>query len=164
MREGIEVIPINELAGTDVKEGNADYLYKPIVAPQDAAAVQCHIAVIEIMPGKQSFPYHYHDTDEEAFYIIRGQGTLRTPQGKIPVKGGDCILLPPGPDNAHSISNTSDSEKLVYIDFDTHNLPEITHFPDTGKIEVLGASTNLVFEENAGRSIAPRLKHGMREN
>ena len=163
MKDHIEVLHLAELSGEKVQSGEKDYIYKPIVAPQSSSAGQSHIAVVEIMPGKHSFSYHYHETDEEAFYIISGQGAIRTPNIEYLVKQGDCILLPPGPQNAHSIRNTSESEKLVYIDFDTHNLPEITHFPDDGTVEVLGAFTSLEFKEEEGRAVQPRLKKGIRE-
>lgn len=163
MKDHIEAVHLDELSGEKVQTGDKEYIYKPIVAPQSSSASQCHIAVVEIMPGKQSFSYHYHETDEEAFYIISGQGMIRTPNGEIPVKQGDCVLLPPGPQNAHSIRNTSDSEKLIYIDFDTHNLPEITHFPDDNTVEVLGAFTSTKYKEDTGVSVRPRLKKGVRE-
>ena len=134
-----------------------------IIPPQSPEAGQCHVAVVEILPGKQSFSYHYHETDEEVFYIISGQGTLRTPQGEQSVKQGDCILMPPGLENAHSIRNTSMEEKLVYIDFDTHNLPEITHFPDNGTVSVQGVYSSMSYKEGTGTAIQPRLKKGVRE-
>lgn len=163
MKDHIEAVHLDELSGEKVQTGDKEYIYKPIVAPQSSSASQCHIAVVEILPGKRSFDYHYHETDEEVFYIISGQGMLRTPQGELSVKQGDCILLPPGPKNAHSIRNTSMEEKLVYIDFDTHNLPEITHFPDNGTVSVQGVYSSMSYKEDTGTAIQPRLMKGVRE-
>ena len=163
MENFIQIFRTDGLAGTTVNAAESNYVYKPVLPPQSAQAGQCHIAVVEILPGKRSFDYHYHDTDEEAFYIISGQGLLRTPQGELSVKQGDCILLPPGPENAHSIRNTSMEEKLVYIDFDTHNLPEITHFPDNGTVSVQGVYSSMSYKEGTGTAIQPRLKKGVRE-
>ena len=163
MENRIRIFHTEGLAGTTVYTAENNYVYKPILPPQSPQSGQCHVAVIEILPGKCSFDYHYHETDEEVFYIINGQGMLRTPQGELSVKQGDCILLPPGPENAHSIRNTSTEEKLVYIDFDTHNLPEITHFLDNGTVSVQGTYSSMNYMEGAGTAIQPRLKKGVRE-
>ncbi|MDD3410838.1 MAG: cupin domain-containing protein [Eubacteriales bacterium] len=163
MENRIQIFHTDGLAGTRVHTAESSYVYRPLLPPQSPQAGQCHIAVVGILPGKRSFDYHYHETDEEVFYLISGQGMLRTPQGELPVKQGDCILLPPGRENAHSIRNTSAEEKLVYIDFDTHNLPEITHFLDNGTVSVQGAYSSMNYKEDAGTAIQPRLKKGVRE-
>ena len=154
-----------EMSGQRTCTEKGDFIYKPVVAPQSKDAYQCHIAFVEIDPGKQSFDYHYHETDEEAFYIIQGKGMVRTPNGEIEVRAGDVITFPAGPEYAHAIRNHSETEKLIYIDFDTHNLPEITHFPDTGKVEIQGPFSSKIYDEETGRQNAnPRLKQGVRES
>lgn len=160
----MKVYNYSDLPGEKIRFDKNDFIYKPVIAPTNPDAGQCHIAFVEIEPGKQSFNYHYHETDEEAFYIICGEGMVRTPKGEVAVKAGDVITFPPGPDYAHSIRNSSSTEKLIYIDFDTHNLPEITHFPDTGKVEVLGPFSALMYDRKLGTSSQnPRKKTGVRQ-
>ncbi len=53
-------------------------------------ARQCVVSVYEIPPGKSAYPYHYHVKDEETFYIISGEGTLRTPGASAPSGPGSC--------------------------------------------------------------------------
>lgn len=160
----IEVFNYQMMQGEKIATGENNYTYKPVIAPNSPLANQCHIAFVEVGPKQMSFSYHYHETDEEVFYIISGEGCIRTPDGDIHVKAGDAITFPPGPSGAHSISNPSLDQKLVYIDFDTHNLPEITHFPDTGRVEVLGAFSAMSYSETTGiPNKNPRRKHGVRE-
>jgi uncharacterized cupin superfamily protein len=160
----IEVFNYNDMEGEQICSGESGFTYKSVIAPTSPYAAQCHIAFVEIPPGKQSFNYHYHETDEEAFYIISGEGVVRTPKGDIAVKAGDVITFPAGPEHAHSIRNPSPTEKLVYIDFDTHNLPEITHYPDTGRVEVLGPHSAMSYDSRTGTpSKNPRKKSGVRQ-
>ena len=63
------------------------------------------------------------------------------------VKAGDAITFPVGPEGAHVIRNGSDTEKLVYIDFDTNNLPEIVHFPDTNQVMAYGKFSNGIYDK-----------------
>ncbi len=37
------------------------------------------VSVYEIPPKKAAYPYHFHHNNEETFYIISGEGILRTP-------------------------------------------------------------------------------------
>lgn len=55
-----------------------------------------HKSVLE--PNKQSTVPHYHDTDEEWFYILKGNGKLILPDGDIDVTSGDFMGFPSGPD------------------------------------------------------------------
>src|SRR5262249_14502850 len=57
----------------------------------------------EIPPGKHSWPYHFHWANEEAIYVLAGQGILRTPQGEIAVGPGDYMAFPVGPEYAHQM-------------------------------------------------------------
>ena len=51
------------------------------------------VSIYEIPPGKSAYPYHYHLKNEETFYIIRGEGLLKTPQGEKAVSAGDLIFF-----------------------------------------------------------------------
>ena len=76
-----------------------------------------------------------------------GTGIVRTANGDVRVKAGDAITFPTGPEGAHVIRNGSDTEKLVYIDFDTNNLPEIVHLPDTNQVMAYGKFSNGVYDK-----------------
>lgn len=98
---------------------------------------QCEVAVYEIPPQKANYPYHYHLQNEEVFYIISGNGILETPDGNRTISAGDIIFCPPSEKGAHRIMNPSQTEKLVYIDFDTVHSPEVVIYPHSDKIGII---------------------------
>jgi len=90
-------------------------------------------ASIDILaPGKRGCPYHLHHAQEEMFVILEGSGTLRVAGEVLPLKVGDVIFIPPGPDYPHQILNTSDAP-LKYLSVSTREAPEICEYPDSGK-------------------------------
>ena len=113
------------------------------------AAKQTQVCVYEIPPGKAAYPYHFHHKTEETFYIISGTGFLRTPEGEREVRGGELIFFPAGEEGAHKLTNMSDTENLVYIDFDvTHDL-DVAVYPDSDKIGVWGMGINQMYPKSA---------------
>jgi len=125
--------------------GSTEFVLKPIVPMNEAG--QCAVNFVEVEPGGQAFCYHYHEMNEELFYIISGEGGVRTADGELTVKAGDAITFPAGLAGAHVIRNTSTTEKLVYIDFGTFNRAEIVHFPDMKKVMIVGPYSNGMFDE-----------------
>lgn len=97
---------------------------------------QCVVAFYSILPNKSNYPFHYHTTNEEVFYIISGEGILETSTGKTQVSAGDIIVCPVGQKGAHKLTNSSQTENLVYLDVDTNNTPDIAYYPHSNKIGV----------------------------
>ena len=107
------------------------------------------VSVYEIPPGKAAYPYHYHHKNEETFYILSGEGTLKTPEGERKVAAGELLFFPTGPEGAHKLTNTSETENLVYIDFDVIHDLDVAVYPDSGKIGIWGKEVNRVYELDA---------------
>ena len=103
------------------------------------------VRVYELPPGKSAYPYHYHLKNEETFFILKGEGLLRTPEGERAVKAGDLLFFPAGEDGAHKLTNTSETEMLVYLDFDIVHDLDVTMYPDSGKIGIWGMDTNKIY-------------------
>ena len=103
------------------------------------------VRVYELPPGKSAYPYHYHLKNEETFFVLKGEGLLRTPEGERAVKAGDLLFFPAGEDGAHKLTNTSQSEMLVYLDFDIVHDLDVTMYPDSGKIGIWGMDTNKIY-------------------
>ena len=90
-------------------------------------------ASIDILaPGKRSCPYHTHHAQEEMFIVVEGEGTLRVAGEMLPIRAGDVMFIPPGPEYPHQIINTSDAP-LKYLSISTRESPEICEYPDSGK-------------------------------
>ncbi len=85
-----------------------------------------------VPPGKRSCPYHFHYAQEEMFVILEGEGTLRVAGELIPIRAGDVIDIPPGPEFPHQIINTS-TAPLKYLSISTQEMPEVCEYPDSGK-------------------------------
>jgi len=91
-----------------------------------------------VPPGKCSCPFHSHRGEEEMFFIVRGEGTLRYGSERRRIRAGDFICCPVGgPETAHQIVNDSGAE-LAYISVSTMMPAEVCEYPDSGKIGAFG--------------------------
>ena len=97
---------------------------------------QTVVAFYTLPPGKSNYPFHYHTTNEEVFYVISGSGILETFDEKISISAGDVIVCPVGKNGAHKITNNTETENLVYLDVDTNNTPDIAYYPHSNKIGI----------------------------
>lgn len=107
------------------------------------------VSVYEVPPQKAAYPYHYYLQEEETFYILSGEGLLKTSEGEKRVSAGDMLFFPAGSEGAHKLTNTSLTEKLVYIDFDVIHDLDAAIYPDSGKIGVWGKDINRVYPLDA---------------
>ena len=108
-----------------------------------------------VAPGKYAFPKHSHLRNEEALYILEGRGTLSLGDDEIEVSAGDYAALPIGRHLPHKLVNTGDSD-LVYLCLSTNLMPEITEYPDSGKVGVLGGAdwNQLLADFYAGKDVS----------
>ena len=109
-------------------------------------AEMCTMGLYEVPPGKSAYPYHCHMQNEEVFYILSGQGLLRTPEGERLVGPGESVFFPTGEAGAHKITNVSETEMLVYLDFDVRHALDACLYPDSGKIGVYGRGLRQLYE------------------
>lgn len=107
------------------------------------------VSVYEIPPGKAAYPYHFHYKNEETFYILSGEGLLRTPKGERTVKAGELLFFPAGPEGAHILKNSSETEMLCYIDFDVVHDIDVAVYPDSDKIGIWGRGINRIYPREA---------------
>ncbi|WP_346860882.1 cupin domain-containing protein [uncultured Draconibacterium sp.] len=126
------------------RDGN-QFTVKTIVPEEEQS--KCRANFVELEPGNYAYGYHYHETNEEIFYIISGKGVIRTIDGDIQVKAGDVIGFPTGEKGAHVVRNDSENEKLVYIDFGSTVIPEVVHLPDFNKIMVISGEVNGIYDK-----------------
>lgn len=131
---------IKNLCDIDAKINERDdntFFIKPVVVGEDIDT--CAAAFIEVPVGKYAYGYHFHDQSEEIFYVVSGTGKLRCIYGEKDVKSGDMLCFPTGEKGAHVLSNTSETEPLVFIDFDVKsNKTDIVTFPDMEKMMISG--------------------------
>jgi uncharacterized cupin superfamily protein len=109
---------------------------------QGTAARKLGMSIDIVPPGKRACPYHFHYAQEEAFVVLEGSGTLRVADEMLPIRTGDVIFIPPGPEYPHQIINTSDAA-LKYLSISTMDSPEVVEYPDSGKYQALASSSGV---------------------
>jgi quercetin dioxygenase-like cupin family protein len=76
---------------------------------------------------------HTHHANEEWAIVLRGEPTLRTPEGEQVLKEGDVVCFPRGKEGAHQIINGTDSPIRVLM-LSSMIGPDIVEYLDTGKV------------------------------
>lgn len=129
--------PIINLSGLDFSEFGKGEKFLAARAPVSTriGGKNLGYSVVRLAPGKRAWPYHAHYVIEEMFFILKGNGTLRHADKEYPVKEGDFICSPPGPDKPHQIINSSD-EELMYLAVSTQDRADVVRYPDSEKIGV----------------------------
>jgi uncharacterized cupin superfamily protein len=106
-------------------------------------------ASIDILPpGKRGCPYHFHLAQEEMFVVLEGNGSLRVAGEMLPLRAGDVVFIPPGPEYPHQLINTSDAP-LKYLSISTQEYPELCVYPDSGKTAAFAKGHRLMQRESA---------------
>lgn len=93
-------------------------------------------SLYELPPGGASFPYHYHEGNEEALYVLSGEGTLRLDDEEFTVEAGDFAALPADEGGAHRLRNDGETP-LRYLLVSTMNDPDVMVYPDSEKVGVM---------------------------
>jgi len=88
--------------------------------------------VYELGPGN-FVVYHAHHGSEEVLLVLRGQPTLRTPEGERHLGAGDVADFQPGPEGAHGLRNDTD-EPVRYVVAGTRVSPEVVDYPDLKQV------------------------------
>ena len=122
-----------------------EFFRRDLLAVHEAQSL---VRVYELPPGKSAYPYHYHLKNEETFFILKGEGLLRSAEGERTVKAGDLLFFPAGEEGVHKLTNTSETELLVYLDFDVVHDLDVTVYPDSSKIGIWGKDTNKIYRMN----------------
>ncbi|MFD1633470.1 cupin domain-containing protein [Haloplanus ruber] len=120
-----------------VDHGETGFRRKRLAAAADGDRLGC--SLYELPPGEKSWPFHFHTGNEEAVYVLAGTGQLRTADGVEPLCAGDYVAFPTGPDGGHRVVNDGDGP-LRYLAVSTMDDPDVTVYPDSGKIGVYAGS------------------------
>lgn len=116
-----------------------------VVSPYISGEGKLNINFYTLQPGKSNYPYHQHTGREEAFYIISGTATLKTPKGDIIVSEGDVISIPPNENGAHMLTNHS-NEPLHYLDIDTVSPSDVIIYPNSGNVRIMAGRMQKSFK------------------
>ena len=100
-----------------------------------AGGEQLGCSLYELPPGERSWPYHYHTANEEAMYVLAGEGLLRAADGEHNLTAGDYVTFPADESGGHQVVNDSD-DTLRYLAVSTMTDPDVTVYPEMDKIGV----------------------------
>ena len=135
----MRIVDADDLEWTDLERDDTAFRRKQ---PGDAAAdgdPEIGCSLYELPPGGTSWPYHYHEGNAEAIYVLSGEGRIRLDGDRHGIDAGTYVHLPPGEESAHRVVNDSD-EPLRYLAVSTMREPDVTVYPDSGTIGVFAGS------------------------
>jgi len=49
---------------------------------------------IKLVKFKGEFVWHHHEHEDELFFVVKGQFTMRQREGDVVVREGECIIMP----------------------------------------------------------------------
>jgi uncharacterized cupin superfamily protein len=110
---------------------------KPLGRAAGGRALGC--SHLEVPPGASAWPFHAHFANEEAIFVLEGEGLLRLGDEHVAVRKDDYIALPADPDLPHQLINVGDTP-LRYLCLSTMLSPEVGVYPDSGKLGIIAGS------------------------
>jgi uncharacterized cupin superfamily protein len=112
--------------------GGFDRAMTPSMQPRGGSL---GVSYSRVPPGKTMCPFHYHQREDEAFFVLSGRGLFRYGGDVRTVRAGDCISCPAGTGVAHQLANPF-TEDLVYLAIGVNDPHEVCVYPDSGKVLV----------------------------
>jgi uncharacterized cupin superfamily protein len=132
------VVNVDEV---DAKEHNVgDHygaVFKPLTPSMRPRGGRLGVNQMRLRPGRTTCPFHYHQLEDEVFYVLSGRGVLRYGDEVRELRAGDCVSCPAGVQTAHQIANPFD-EDLVYLAIGPYEEQEVAVYPDAGKVLIRG--------------------------
>ncbi len=102
----------------------------------------------EIAPGKQSCPFHFHQLEEEHFYVLQGRSILRSGSQRHEMGPGDYVCFPAGTGVAHCFENPF-AEPCLVLAIGTREPNEVAVYPDSGKVMLRSLRTIVALPERS---------------
>jgi uncharacterized cupin superfamily protein len=66
------------------------------------------VGVMELPPGCDTRPAHYHSLEEEHLYVLDGRGVLHLGGAEFALEAGSYVCFPPGQPAPHCLENRGD--------------------------------------------------------
>jgi mannose-6-phosphate isomerase-like protein (cupin superfamily) len=70
------------------------------------------MSLVSVRPH-DALPVHTHDREDQLYYVLEGEGTIRMGDQDFELRPGEAVTIPPG--IAHGVRNESDTP-LRYLD------------------------------------------------
>jgi uncharacterized cupin superfamily protein len=133
------VVNVDEVDGNRQTKGTRfGATRKSLGRATDAQSLGC--THYELEPGRTAFPHHFHCMNDEAIFVLEGEGTLRIGDATVAVRAGDWITIPPGPAYAHQLTNGGQAP-LRYLCVSTLKSGDIVGYPDSKKVAAMAGES-----------------------
>jgi uncharacterized cupin superfamily protein len=132
----MEPVNADDLEWSETNEPGTRFRRKQIGGA--AGAEELGVSLYELPAGERGWPLHYHTGNEEGFYVLAGEGRVRTgPEGEVshPVEPGDYVACPPDECGAHQLVNTGE-EPLRFLAVSTMNEPDVAVYPESDSVGI----------------------------
>ena len=118
-------------------DGSARRYRRKLAAETGGQQIGC--SLYRVPPGVNPWPRHYHLANEEAIYVLEGEGAILIGDEKHALKAGVYVALPAGGAHAHQVLNESDGD-LVFLCMSTMQNPDICIYPDSEKAGIFAGA------------------------
>jgi uncharacterized cupin superfamily protein len=97
-------------------------------------------SLYEVPPGKRTWLPHYHTGNEEAIYVLAGEGAITLGPDRVErsLSPGDYAALPAGEAGYHDI--VAGSETFRYLLVSTMDEPDVTVYPEDDRVGLYAGS------------------------
>lgn len=105
-----------------------------------AGGVDIGASLYAVPSGERTWLPHYHTGNEEAIYVLAGEGTvtLGAERSERPLSPGDYVALPTGEAGYHDV--VAGDEPFRYLVLSTMRDPDVTVYPDDGTVGLYAGS------------------------
>lgn len=91
--------------------------------------------VSTLRPGQRFCPLHAHAREEEMFFVLDGEPSVRALSETVRCRKGDFVALPVGESGTHQLLNESDAPATVLL-LGRTEATEACYYPDSDKLLV----------------------------
>lgn len=132
------IVNEDDVDWTDFEHGDHEFRGKRFAKVTDGEDLGC--SMYEVAEGKRAWKRHYHAGNEEAIFVLDGQGTLYLgPEAEEhELTAGDYVALPADERGTHDIEGGDGGVR--YLMFSTMNDPDITVYPDDDSVGLYSGS------------------------
>jgi uncharacterized cupin superfamily protein len=119
----------------------------------DAAGLsQFGVNLVRLPPGEWSSQRHWHSDEDEFVYVLEGELTLVTDEGRAPLRAGECAGFAKGVPDGHHLVNDSARDAL-YLEVGARAQTDDCSYPD---IDLKVSNADEIYRRKDGRPYPKR--------
>jgi uncharacterized cupin superfamily protein len=108
------------------------------------------VNLTRLAPGASSALRHAHARQDEFIYVLRGEPTLHTDEGKLRLAPGMCAGFKAGSENGHRLINET-AEEVEYLEIGDRTPGDQVSYPDDD-LRAVFVDGSWVFTHKDGRA------------